>query len=103
MSTSLQVAGLLIGTMIAQLAGARTYWWVRAKTGTSSGSEWLSAISAGFVTTLGAAIVYIPLRLHNLLDSSWGASVFLALCVGICQGALYRGGRLRPGPREAKR
>ena len=93
------VAGLVIGTVAGQFSGAWVYRRVR---GNSPGpwSEFDAAWAAGLVTTAVASAIYVPLGVHTWAlgsDASWGMSVFLALCLGICQGMLFRG---RPsGPR----
>lgn len=94
------VAGFVLGTLAGQIAGAWVYWRVRASREPVV-HEFQAATAAGIATTIVASALYIPLRVHTWIGGEgthWGASVFLGLCMGICQGALFRG---RPfGPRS---
>ena len=88
------MVGFIIGMLGAQFAGSWAYWRVRANR-----PEWLAASAAGLVATIVGSLIYIPLHVHDWLGgqgSSWGLSIFMALCVGICQGALFKGRPLRP-------
>jgi hypothetical protein len=92
------LAGFLLGTAIGQLAGAWLYWRVRASHELIP-REFQAATVAGITTTVVASALYIPLQVHTWIGGEgtfWGASVFLALCMGICQGALLRGRPLGP-------
>jgi len=89
---------IFIGLVPAQLAGAWTYWKVHEALFPQPRREWVAASAAGFVTTLVSSLIYLAFGLHKHLASSWGASVFLGLCFGICQGALFRGRPLRRRP-----
>jgi hypothetical protein len=97
------MAGFIIGTVAGQFSGAWVYWQVR---GNPAGAvaRWIDeAMAAGLVTTIVASAIYIPLGVHTWLGgdgASWGESVFLGLCMGICQGLLFRGRPLRPPTRR---
>jgi hypothetical protein len=92
------VAGFLLGTAVGQLAGAWLYWRVRASHELIA-REFQAATAAGITTTVVASALYIPLHVHSWIGGEgtpWAASIFLALCMGICQGALFRGRPLGP-------
>ena len=83
--------GFIIGSVIAQLAGA---WAYHASKKRLAFTTVPAAIAAGLATTLLASILFIVFHVHDWLGgpgASWGNSVFLGLCMGILQGALFRG------------
>jgi len=83
--------GFIVGSVIAQFAGA---WAYHASKRRLAFTELLAAIAAGLVTTVVASALYIPFHVHDWLagpGSSWGSSVFLGLCMGVIQGVLLRG------------
>lgn len=89
--------GFIIGTAVAQFAGAFAYRFAKAK----PLKEALAALSAGLVTAVVATPFYIAFHTHHWLagsGSSWGISAFLAVCIGIVQGVLFRGRPLTPRP-----
>jgi len=91
--------GFIVGTIAGQLAGSWTYWRVRGTGPTPTHPEWWSATAAGLVAAVAAAVLYLALNVHIWLGgvgSSRGLSLFLALCMGICQAVLFRGRPLRP-------
>ena len=95
--------GFIIGTLAGQLSGAWVYWRIRGNTPEPSTREFDAAWAAGLVTTVVASAVYIQLGVHTWVGgagTSWGMSVFLGICAGICQGILFRGRPLRPRPRR---
>ncbi len=95
------VGGFIIGSVVGQIAGAWTYWRIREKAPGPAMREAGAAVAAGLVTAVTASAVYIPLGVHTWLlgnGAPWGMSVFMGLCVGICQGGLLRGRPLRPPP-----
>ena len=94
------VAIIFIGLVPAQLAGASTYLKAKGSRSPRWSREWVAASVAGLVTTLVASPIYLVLGLHKQLagGSSWGASVFLAACFGIYEGALGRGRPLQRKP-----
>lgn len=88
------IAGFILGTVAGQFAGAWIY-------GRIHGPELLAASAGGIVTTIVASLIYIPFGVHTWLGgegTSWGASVFLGFCMGICQVLLFRGPPLRRQP-----
>jgi hypothetical protein len=90
------VAGFIIGSVGGQFAGAWVYWQIR---GDGPEREARAAAAAGLVTMVIASAIYIPLRVHTWVggtDAPWGVSVFLGLCMGLCQGILFRGRPLPP-------
>ena len=94
------VAGFIIGTAAGQFSGAWAYWRIRNRAG-SADPEFDAAWAAGLVATVIASAVYIPLGVHTWLGGDgapWGLSVFLGVCIGICQGMLFRGRPLRARP-----
>ena len=95
----MKVVALLFGTFVAQLAGAVAYWRVRFSKTSAPRPEWLAALSSGFATTVVASVAYAAFRVHDMLGeygSTWAASVFLGLCMGIGQGVFLRGRLLQP-------
>ena len=95
------VGGFIIGTVAGQFAGAWAYWRVRGQRSEPATRETRAAIAAGLVTTLVASAIYVPLGVHAWLGGDgtpWGASVFLGVCMGVCQGVLFRGRPLRAQP-----
>jgi hypothetical protein len=104
------VAGFVLGTIAGQFAGAWAYWRIRGTSPAPSdhesseaaaNREFDAAWAAGLVTTVVASAIYIPFGVHTWIGgngTSWGMSVFLGLCAGVCQGMLFRGRPLRPPP-----
>ena len=87
-------AGFVIGTVAAQFSGAWAYWQVRGR----GPGEARAAVAAGLVATAVASATYVLVSVHTWLGGSgtpWSASVFLGLCVALCQGVLFRGRPLR--------
>jgi hypothetical protein len=83
--------GFILGSVIGQFAGA---WAYHASKKRLAFRELLAALTAGVTTTLFASVVYVPFHVHEWLAGSgarWEISVFLALCMGIVQGVLFRG------------
>jgi hypothetical protein len=96
------MGGFIVGTIAGQFLGSWAYWQVRGHSAAHGVSEWLAATAAGVVATVVASAIYIPLGVHTWLGGEgtpWGAAVFMGVCVGICQGVLFRGSPLRPRPR----
>src|SRR2546429_6294801 len=96
LSAEHSLGGFIIGTLIAQFAGAWTYG--RAKRALAL-SEARAATASGIATTVVAALIYTLFRVHEWLGGqgvSWGLSVFMAICVGLVQGVLFRGRPLEP-------
>lgn len=92
-------AGFLIASVAGQLSGAWVYWRVRGATETRPSTELRAATASGFVTALIASAAYIPLGIHTWAGGTgthWGLSVFLGICLGICQAVLFRGSPLAP-------
>jgi hypothetical protein len=88
------LAGFAIGTVAGQFAGAWAYGRIRGGGPEPAPHEVLAAVAAGLTTTLVSSVVYVPLGVHIWLageHTSWGASVFIALCMGICQAVLFKG------------
>jgi hypothetical protein len=87
------VAIIVIGLLPAQLAGAWAYRKAHRSASAQIRQEWVSATVSGLVTTVVASVIYLAFGLHKQLagGSSWGASVFMGACFGICQGVLGRG------------
>jgi hypothetical protein len=95
------LAGFIIGTMAGQFSGAWVYWQIRGTGPGPAMRETYAAAAAGVVTAVVASAVYIPLGVHTWVGGngiSWGASVFLGMCMGICQAVLFRGRPLRGPP-----
>ena|SRR2546425_1871391 len=92
--------GFIIGSFVSQFAGAWAYWWVRGKDSSSTAPQWLAATAGGLAYTVVASAIYIPLHVHTWLGgegTSWGASVFIAVCMALVQAILLPG---RPWPRH---
>ncbi len=78
----------VIGTVAGQFAGAWVSWRIRRR------AEWIRRTSAGLVTAVVATGIYLPLRVHTWAGgegASRALSPFLGVCIGICQGVLWRG------------
>jgi hypothetical protein len=83
--------GLIIGSVIAQFAGA---WAYHASKKRLAFNEIPGALAGGLTTTAAASVLYILFHVHDWVagpGASWGSSVFLGLCMGILQGVLFRG------------
>lgn len=96
------VAGFLLGTAAGQLFGAWAYRRVLGYGAAQPMRKVRAALAAGLVTTAVTTVIYIPFHVHTWAGGDgtpWGMSVFLGLCMGICQGALFRG---RPFLRETR-
>jgi hypothetical protein len=88
--------GFVLGTVAGQLSGAFAYHWTKTTLGWS---EIGAAAASGVATSLIAALVYVPLRVHDWAGgsgSSAGLSAFLAVCMGLVQAVLFRGRPLPP-------
>ena len=87
--------GLLLGAAAAQFLGAWAYLLVKPRVS----REFVAASAAGFVAGLIATVLYRAFHTYSWISGSdtnpWGLSVFLGVCVGISQGALFRGRPLR--------
>ena len=95
------MAGFIIGTVAGQFSGAWAYWRIRGKSAASPDREFDAAWAGGLVATVVASAIYVPLGVHIWIGgsgTSWGASVFLGVCMGLAQGMLFRGRPLRPRP-----
>ena len=92
--TSLGVVGFIIGSIMGQFAGAWTYLRTKLALQAFWYREIVSALLAGLVTALIATAVYVPLGVHIWItqrqDAPWAAAAFLGVCMGICQGVLFR-------------
>ena len=90
------MSGFVIGSLIALFAGA---WVYRTAKRRLAFHEAAAAIVSGLATTVAATLVYIPFHVHEWLGgagTSWGASAFMGLCLGLTQGVLFRGRPLEP-------
>ena len=95
------MTGFIFGTLVGQFAGSWAYWRARGEDPSAPRSKWLAATIAGVVTSVAASAIYIPSRVHIWIGgegTSWGASVFIAGCMGICQAVLVRGRPLSARP-----
>ena len=91
------VLGVIFGLMVGQLAGAAIYRRVTSR----PQQELPASIAAGLVTTVVASPIFIAFGVHRWLvgpEAPRSAAVFLAVCFGICQGALFKDRPLRPRP-----
>jgi hypothetical protein len=85
------IAGFIIGTIAGQICGADVYRRIISRA--TSDRSLQAAIGSGLATAACSSVVYIVLGVHDWLggaDSSWGVSVFLGICMGICQAVLLR-------------
>lgn len=90
------MAGFVIGSVLAQFLGAWTFLTAKRQL---HFDEVQSAIISGFATTVVASVAYTLMHVHEWLGgagTSWGASVFLAVCMGLMQGILFRSRPLAP-------
>ncbi len=83
--------GFILGTVLAQFAGAWSYHASKKHLGFT---EVRAALAAGLTTTVVASALYLPFHVHDWIagpGATWGVAVFLGLCIGILQGVLFRG------------
>ncbi len=83
------ILGVVIGLLAGVIGGAAVYRLIRAR----SQQKVLASIAAGLTTTVCASPIFIAFGVHRWLggpEAPWTASVFLALCYGICQGVLFK-------------
>jgi ABC-type Co2+ transport system permease subunit len=93
------VLSFVIGTIVGQFCGAAAYRRIARNPGPRN--KLAASIVAGLVTTLCASSVFVVLGVHQWLggpETSWGASVFLGICIGICQAVLFKHRPLPPLP-----
>jgi len=93
------VTGFIIGSVGGMFSGAWVYWQVRGDSPGAARREARAAAAAGLVTAVIDTVIFIPLGVHTWVGGDgtpWGMSVFLGLCMGMCQGMLFRGKPLRP-------
>lgn len=92
----LGLLGFAIGTVTGQFAGG---WAYRVGKKKLALSEPGAAIGSGLATAVVASSLYILFHVHEWIGGnggSWGVSVFIAMCMGIVQGALFRSRPLEP-------
>ena len=90
--------GFIVGTVLGQFAGALVFH--ASKKRLALGEAGARAL-AGLGTTVVTAPVFVIMGVHEWMageGTSWGAALFLAVCMGIIQGVLFRG---RPFERGA--
>ncbi len=63
------VAGFVLGTLAGQFAGAWVYWRIRGNSPPPANREYDAAMAAGFVTTIVASAIYVPLGVHTWLSA----------------------------------
>ena len=54
----------------------------------------IASIASGLFATLATSIAFVAIGVHKWFigpEAPWTASVFLALCFGICEGVLFKG------------
>jgi hypothetical protein len=88
------VIGLFIGTVISQVCGAAAYRRVLATLAQRPARSVLAGVAAGIVTALVATPLFILFGVHTWLAgpaSGWPPSAFMGACMGLCQGALFKG------------
>lgn len=88
--------GFAVGTILGQFAGAWAYRYSKRRLVLA---EWKSAVVSGVATAVVSSLVFVLTSVHDWaggIGSSWGVSVFLGVCMGIVQGALFPGGPLDP-------
>ena len=94
--------GFILGSLVSQFVGAGLYWQVRSKQSSPNAPRWLAATVGALAYTLVASAIYIRFRVHIWLGgegTSWGASVFIAVCMALAQAILFPGRPwLRQGP-----
>ena len=59
----------------------------------------IASIASGLLTTVATSVAFIAMDVHHWFigpEAPWTASVFLALCFGICQGVLFKDRPLLP-------
>jgi hypothetical protein len=93
----LGVLAFCFGTAIAMSCGAWVYRRINPPQPQHQRRPALAALASGIVTSFIAAATYIPTHVSEWLSpgSDWRMSVFMAVCFGIIQGALFRSGSLQ--------
>ncbi len=90
------MSGFVLGSVLAQFLGAWAFLTAKRRFGFR---EVPAAIISGLATTVVASVAYTIMRVHEWLagpGANWGVSVFLAACVGLTQGFLFRSRPLAP-------
>jgi hypothetical protein len=91
--------GFVLGSVVGMFAGAWVYWRVLGDGARSAMRTVGAAVAAGLTTMAVDTVLFIPLGVHTWvggIGTPWATSVFLALCLGVCQGVLFRGRPLPP-------
>lgn len=86
--------GFIIGSAAGQLCGAWIYRLLRSSGRPPDVGRAAASTAAGLVTTVVSTGIYIPFGVHTWVGgdgTTWGASIFLAVCMGLCQAILGRG------------
>ena len=84
------ILGFVIGSVAGQFCGAAVYLRV-----SSDPSRKLQAsIAGGVAAAVCSSAIYVAFGVQDWLagpDSWWGVSVFMGICMGLCQAVLFKG------------
>jgi hypothetical protein len=98
--------GYILGTIFGGIVGSSAYWRVRGLGDVARKREISARIAAGVAAAIASSAIYIPLGVHVWVAEDWGnwkLSAFLGVCMGICQGVLFRGTLFPPqGPPSSR-
>jgi hypothetical protein len=89
-----QVVLVLLGGAIGLIVGAWAYWKTRGDQAPGPWQETRACIVAGSATALVCGAIFTALGVHKWFlgnETPWTASLFLAVCGGLCEGVLFRG------------
>ena len=91
---NLGLAGLVLGLVPGQVAGAITYRRVFKKLSKRTGQHIIAASGSMLVTTVVATPLFVLFGVPNWLThdttNDWRVALFTAFCFGIVQGFLMR-------------
>src|SRR5213593_2165718 len=89
-----QVVLVLLAGSASLIVGAWAYWRTRGDQAPGPWLETRARITAGLATAIVAGAIFIALGVHKWFlgpETPWTASAFLGVCLGLCEGVLYRG------------
>ena len=89
----------VVGILITMSAGFFVADWSYRALKRGHTSDLIAATVSGLGITVVASVGFLLLKVHQWWfgpETSWGFSVFLGFCVGLCQAVLFRGGLLEP-------
>ena len=85
----------VVGVLVTMSAGFFVADWSYRTLKRGHASELIAATVSGLGITVVTSIGFLLLKVHQWWfgpETSWGFSVFLGFCAGLCQAVLFRGG-----------